>query len=154
LLRARETAVAAGLAAAPAGVRAVVDARYAAETARLIAGAAPGSELAGRLAAIEARQAELSEQLSARDAAEVAVSARLTEALAGLLERIEAQAALLRDQVAREERMVTQLAEIAGREGDFEERLGLTLAEFLARLEQQASAQAPARTLVPAGQDA
>ncbi len=44
LLRARETAVAEGLAAAPAGVRAIVDAAYAAETARLIAGAAPGSE--------------------------------------------------------------------------------------------------------------
>jgi hypothetical protein len=147
LLRAHETAVAAGLAAAPAGVRAVVDAAYAAETARLIAGAAPGSDLAARLAAIEARQADLADQLLAREAAEAVANARLSEALAGLAERIEARA-------AREERTAARLEEIATGESDFEARLGLTLAEVLARLEQGASPRTTARVRAPAGQEA
>lgn len=122
LLQARDAAVAEALAAAPAGVRAVVDARYAAETARITAAAAPGSELAARLAAIEARQSEILERLLARDMAEAAAT-RLTETLTGTLRRLEA---------------------IAARPADLEERLGLALAEFLARIEQRGAAPASA----------
>jgi hypothetical protein len=140
LLRAREGAVAEGLTAAPPGMRAVVDACYAAEIARLIAGAAPGSALAARLASIEARQAELAAHLAAREEAEATATDRLAEALAGLQERIGAQSALLE--------------EIAARPDAFEARLGLALAEFQARIEQRAAAPAPARALSTAGQEA
>lgn len=115
LLQARETAVAAGLAAAPPGVRAVVDARYAVEAARLTAGGAPGSELDRRLEAIEARQAEILAVVLAREAAMADVLARLDT--------------------------------LANRPAEFETRLGLTLAEFLAQLERRSDPPAPARAL-------
>lgn len=152
LLRAQGAAAGGALEAAGPGVLAVVNARYAAEVARLTAAAAgeDGGALADRLAAIEARQAAILDRLEARDAArgtETAALARLSETLAVALQRLDAQAEVLHGHIAREDRVAGRLAEIAAlpaASGDFEERLGLTLAEFLARLEAR-DADAPQR---------
>ena len=66
LLRAQADAVSRALVAAPAGTRAVVQAGYAAEVARLTAGADAGGALDRRLAAIEIRQDRILEMLAAR----------------------------------------------------------------------------------------
>ena len=71
MLRAQAGAVAAALEAAPAGLQAVVSAGYAAEVARLTAGAGLGQGVMGqggleaRLAALEAGQARILETLAA-----------------------------------------------------------------------------------------
>jgi hypothetical protein len=143
LLRAQDGAA---LEAAGPGVLAVLNARYATEVARLTAAAATGdggeAGVSGdRLAAIEARQAAILERLEARDAArdaEAAALARLAETLAVALQRLDAQAEMLHGHIAREDKVAGRLAEIAALAGgpaDFEDRLGLTLAEFLARIE-------------------
>jgi hypothetical protein len=151
LLRAQGAAVSAGIEAAGPEVQAVVSARFAAETARiaadLAAGIDAGSPLAARLAAIEARQGEILEALAAR-AGEGAALARVAEALAALLPRVEAQAEALRAHVAREDMVAGRLAELsamAGTPAAFQETLGLTLAEFLARLERRAEEGPPTR---------
>jgi hypothetical protein len=154
LLRAQDAAAGGALEAAGPGVLAVVNARYAAEVARLTAAAAAGTgtgtgigtggALDERLAAIEARQAAILARLEAGDAArdaEAAALARLAETLAVALQRLDAQAEVLHTHIAREDAVAARLAEIAalpGASGAFEERLGLTLAEFLARLEARA----------------
>ena len=56
LLRAQAAAIGGALEAAPAGLQAIVNARYAGEVARLTAAAEAGSGLDARLAAIEAGQ--------------------------------------------------------------------------------------------------
>lgn len=92
LLRAQEAAVSGALASASPGLRAVIDARYATDTARLTAGAAPGSEIAARLDAIEARQADILGRLEAREAEGAAFEERLGLTIAEFLARLEAQA--------------------------------------------------------------
>jgi hypothetical protein len=137
---------AAALEAAGPGVLAVLSGRFAAEAARLAAAAVAGPDggLDTRLAAIEARQAAILERLDARGAArdaEAAALARLTETLAVALQRLDAQAEVLHGHIAREDKIaarLTEIAALAGGSGDFEERLGLTLAEFLARIETSA----------------
>ena len=147
LLRAQGEAVrGVALEAAGPGVLAVVNARYAAEVARLTVAAAAGAggALDDRLAALEARQAAILAKLEARDAArdsEAAALARLAGTLAEALQRLDAQAEVLHSHIAREDAVaarLTEIAALAGAAGDFEERLGLTLAEFLARLEIRA----------------
>jgi len=95
------------------GLQAVINARYAAETARLTAGAAPGEALDGRLGGIEGRLEAISQTLLA------------------VLRRLEtAEAALGR-------------VEAGGGAAGFQDTVGLALAEFLARLERRAEAAAP-----------
>ena len=134
LLRAQADAVSRALDAAPAGIQAVVHAGYAVEVARLTAGADAGGALDRRLEAIEARQDRILALLATRTDGD-AVHA---EVLEGLLDRLEAQGALLREQAAALEtlgRRLDALAAASGGSEAFQETLGLTLAEFLARLE-------------------
>ena len=141
-----EGAIAQGPAAPPPGVQAIVSARYAAEVARLTAGAAPGGALDARLAAIEAGLARLEASAPGPDitaietVVEVAVGRALGAGLAEVLRRLAAQDTTL-DAVAG------QLAGLAAAtSGDFQETIGLTLAEFLARIETRAEpVPAPAR---------
>jgi hypothetical protein len=139
LLRAQADAVGRALDAAPAGTRAVVQAGYAAEVARLTAGADAGGALDRRLAAIEIRQDRLLEMLAAQAEALAAVLGRLDARDA----QLEAQAAML----AALGRRLERLAEAAGDPGAFQETLGLTLAEFLARIEVRGERAEPARAL-------
>jgi hypothetical protein len=150
LLRAQGAAAAAGIEAAGPEVQAVISARFAAETARIVgdlaAGLDAGGPLAARLGAIEARQGEILAALAGR-AGEGAALQRIAEALAALLPRVEAQAETLRAHIAREDLVAGRLAELsamAGTPAAFQETLGLTLAEFLARLERRAE-EAPTR---------
>ena len=150
LLRAQADAVSRALVAAPAGTQAVVQAGYAAEVARLTAGADAGGALDRRLAAIEIRQDRILEMLAARaegDRAlarlDLTVAETMAEALAGVLGRLDAQDALL----AALGRRLERLAEAAGDPGAFQETLGLTLAEFLARIEARGERAEPARAL-------
>ncbi len=157
LLRAQGAAVAAGIEAAGADVQAVVSARFAAETARIVSGLAAGADgpLAARLAAIEARQDEILAALAGRAteraterAGTDAALARVAETLAALLPKIEAQAETLQGHIAREDMVAGRLAElsaVAGAPAAFRETLGLTLAEFLARLERRAEEGPPTR---------
>ena len=154
LLRAQERAVAEGLAEASPGAQAVIHARYAVETARLAAGAEPGSALARRLAVIETRQEEILEMMVER-AGEAAAFGRLAALLQTALERIDAQGAALAGlagriealgaeaEVQASERAAEQATVIsAGMAAEmtaFRRELGLTLAEFLARMEQEAT---------------
>jgi hypothetical protein len=161
LLRAQDAAVEEGLAAAGPGTQAVISARFAVEAARLashrlaglLAGDEPGSALARRLLAIETRQEEMLELLGERagETASLAALGRLggtlQAALQAVAERLDAQAAALaalaaetgalaaRDPEARQEQ--------AREAGAFRQGLGLTLAEFLARMEQAAESRAP-----------
>ncbi len=147
LLRAHGDAVAAGLEAAGPEVQAVINARFAAETARLAAGADAGGPLAARLAAIEARQDEIMAALAARAGTDAALT-QIAETLAALLPRVEAQAEMLEGHIAREDIVAARLAELgamAGTPAAFQETLGLTLAEFLARLERRAEEGPPTR---------
>ncbi len=140
LLRAQAEAVAAGLEAAGPGTQAVVQARYAVEAARLAAGAEPGSALARRLAVIETRQEEILEMLVAR-ADETATLGRLGATLAAAIERLDAQAARTERQIeSLAESLTGRIAALAGPDSAaFHTELALTLAEFLARLEQGAA---------------
>ena len=123
LLRAQAAAVEAALAPAEPGIHAIINARFAADCARLAAGAEPGTALDARLAALEAGQAEIR-----------AAQAQAMAVLDGLAEAVAALAA----------------ADRSGDPAGFTETLGLTLAEFLARLERGAGAgAAPAPARVP-----
>ena len=105
------------------GQRAVIDARYAAEIARLTAGAAPGEALDGRLSGLESRL----------DA--------MAQSMMSILARLEAS-----------ETRLERLLERGGDGSAFQDNVGLALAEFLARLEQRAEtgrAAAPAREAAP-----
>ena len=130
LLRAQASAVGDALEAAGSGLQAVINAGFAAATARLVAGADAGGPLAARLSAIESRQEAI------------------LAALAGVLQRVEAQDSLLQAQLAREDIVaarLTALGDLATAPAAFQETLGLTLAEFLARLERRAEETAPLR---------
>ena len=64
-----------------------------------------------------------------------------------MLERLDAQAEVLHAHIGREDMVagrLAELAELAGAPAAFQETLGLTLAEFLARLERRAE-EAPTR---------
>ena len=163
LLRAQGVAVDAGLVAAGPGTQAVVHARFAVEAARLAAGrltgAEPGSALARRLAMIETRQEEMLEMLVER-AEEAASLGRLAAMLAAALDRLDAQGATLAG-LAAETGLLTgrvaalaaatesapdpaaeagrSMAAVAAETAAFRRELGLALAEFLARLEQEAA---------------
>jgi hypothetical protein len=136
LVRAYAEAAAEALAPAGPEVQAVINARFAADCARLAAGAEPGTALDARLAEIEARTEAVR-----------AAQAQAVDALAALVARLDAEAAARRADAARADMVAERLAElaaIAGHPAAFTETLGLTLAEFLARLEGLAEA-APAR---------
>ena len=168
LIRAQAAAVEGALAAgdagpeaAPAALQAVISARYATDVARLTAGAAPGSALDGRLAALETalaagiettgtRLAALAEATPDRAAIETIIEARIPaalEAAAGAAaERVLNEIACRLDaQAAAIETLAERVAGLAaGPDGTaeldaFRENVGLTLAEFLARIETGAS---------------
>lgn len=146
LLRAQAAAVTDALEAAGPDLQAVINARYATEVARLTGGAETGP-LAERLAAIEARQTEILAGLTAQGGGDE-ILARLTETLAVVLQRLDAQAEVLHSHIAREDQVAARLAEIAdlaAGAGDFQETIGITLAEFLAQIERRGvEAAAPA----------
>lgn len=152
LLRASAEAVAEGLSFAGPEVQAIVSAGFATRAARIAAdrmeaGAAGArgeaeAEVARRLAAIEAGLAAEAEARAQAAAAE----ARLSELLAKVLRRLDAQADVLHGHIAREDRVAERLGEIAAlaaapgaSAAAFQETLGLALAEFLARLERDAA---------------
>lgn len=172
LLRAGAEAVDEGLAFAGPAVQAVVSAGFAARAARIAAsrieadrlgsdgdlvGGGMDPLLALRLAGIEAGQARIEAALAAEAesrAAAAAADVRLTELLAKVLRRLDAQADVLHGHIAREDKVAERLGEIAGlaaapaiSTAAFQETLGLALAEFLARLERRETtpAQGPAR---------
>lgn len=172
LLRAHDAAVTGALEGAGPELQAVINARYAADCARLTLAqaAASGAEgpLADRLAAIEARQNDILARLDAQDraaqdaaawrAAEAeteadddAVAARLdrfAETMAAIMDRLEARDAALADHGAVTARLGERLEALQARLDDmqggaaapvaFQETIGVTLAEFLARIEQRA----------------
>jgi hypothetical protein len=142
LLRAHAEAV---LEAAGPELVAVIGARFAAAAAGIAAGVAGGG-LADRLTAIEARQAAILAALEAERAGAEALG-RLGAALGQVLQRLDAQADVLHAHIAREDMVAGRLAELAAMAGTpaaFAESLGLTLAEFLARIENR-EALLPAR---------
>jgi hypothetical protein len=139
LLRAQAEAVQGALTAAAPDLQAVIGARFAAATARLVAGET--GALAERLAAIEARQAQILATLEAQTAGPSADLAAVTEALAAIAVRLDAQG-------SSQEMVASRLAELAAAAvapSAFQETLGLTLAEFLARLERREEALGPTR---------
>lgn len=148
VLRAQAEALADALAVAAPGLQAVVNAKVAVETARLTADSitgVPGGALAARLEAIEARQAEIAAALAAQAEATAALSL-LGATLETVLRRLDAQADVLHAHIAREDIVAGRLAELAalaGAPSAFQETVGVTVAEVLARLEAQA--EMPAR---------
>ena len=151
LLRAHGAAVQGAIEAAGPEVQAVIGARFAALAARLAAGG-EGGALDARLAAIEARQAALLAAIEARaesERPEAEALARLGAALGQVLQRLDAQAEVLHTHIAREDIVAGRLAELgamAGAPAAFGETLGLTLAEFLARIENREALLAAPRT--------
>lgn len=141
-LRAQDDAVSGALCEAGSDLQAVVNARYATECARLTASVDPGGALAARLEAIEARQAGILERLECQAAPADNGQAleNVTKSLSALLHRLDVQSELLHAHLAQENRVAAQLAELgemATAPADFQESLGLTFAEFLARMERQ-----------------
>jgi hypothetical protein len=135
LLRAQAEAVSEALEAAGPELSAIIGARFAAAAARLAAG--DTGALAERLAAIEARQAAILAALEAQT--QGAALARVAEGLGAVLERLDAQA-------GREDMVAGRLAELveaAVAPAAFQETLGVTLAEFLARLERREATKVP-----------
>ena len=155
LLRAQAEAVEAALEPAGPELTAVIGARFAAAAARIAAGAGDGG-LAERLAALEAGQAALVAAIEARAeveragaGAETETLGRLAAALGQVLARLDAQADVLHAHIAREDMVAGRLAELgqlAGSPAAFAESLGVTLAEFLARIENR-EALLPGRTI-------
>ena len=153
LLRAQAEAVEAALEPAGPELTAVIGARFAAAAARIAAGAGDGG-LAERLAALEAGQAALVAAIEARAEVERAGAGaetlgRLAAALGQVLARLDAQADVLHAHIAREDMVAGRLAELgqlAGSPAAFAESLGVTLAEFLARIENR-EALLPGRTI-------
>ena len=150
-LRAQAAAVADGLTAAGPEVAAVISARYAAEVARLSTGirsplAAHVDVVAMRTEAMAADVAALragpagSEDALARTVAEVLeaalapVTARLDAQFSAQTARLEALAATVETEVLDSLR---RLATISSTPDAFQETLGVTLAEIIARLEQR-----------------
>ena len=151
MLRAQGEAV---LEAAGPALMAVIGAGFAARAARIAAGAEGAGladRLADRLAAIEARQEAILAGLAARAEDErtgAEALGRLAAALGQVLQRLDAQADVIHAHIAREDMVAGRLAELAAMAGTpaaFRETLGVTLAEFLARIENR-EALAPARS--------
>lgn len=141
LLRAQGAAVAEGLETVGPDLQAVINARYAARCARLTASEEAGTALARRLALIEVRQEEIVDMLAVHAEGDPLL-ARLSETLAALIQRLDAQTEVLRAQELRADALAARLDEIGREAGAFQESLGVTLAEFLARLEKQAEERA------------
>jgi hypothetical protein len=143
LLRAQETAVIGALESAGPKVQAIVNARYAAECARLTmeqaASDGAGEGLASRLMTIEAHQKEIIERVVARDAAMQEALSALSGTLIQALERIDAQIEMLAAHLERKPSApsVPSAQDMVEAAESFKKTLGLTLAEFLARLEQR-----------------
>lgn len=139
LLRAQDRAVTGALETADPGLQAVISARYASEVARLTVGVEAGAPLTARLDAIDARQDEILERLSARSVAEETME-QLNGVLIGLIQKIDIQDKILRNHIvaqdAREAARQDQEAAPALGEG-FQQTLGVSFAEFLARIEQR-----------------
>lgn len=146
-LRAHGTAVAEGLALAAPGLQAVIDARYATDCARRTAAAAPGEALDRRLAAIEAQLAGVAEALAVQAATGAALG-QISDLLGTIAQHLDSQSGLLQARLAHDTRLVEQLDARGAAPAAFLETLGLTLAEFLARLERR-DAEAAARPLPP-----
>lgn len=125
LLCAQDSATGLGLAAAGPGLRAVIDAHLVAETARR------ATDFVAALGLVTAGQA------SARDTAAALEAAALDRRLGALEARLET---LLEARGAEADAAADARAEARA----FEARLGLALAEFLARLERRAGTPAPA----------
>lgn len=173
LLRAHGQAVQASLAAAEPGLQAVVSARFAAETSRIVAGAAAeaaleaavrglghgseaGASLVARIETIAARQEEILQGILGAVTARADLSDALNhlgQTIGQLLQRLDAQAEVLQAHIGREDLVAGRLAELsamAGTPAAFQETLGLTLAEFLAQIEGRlpaAATQTPASGL-------
>lgn len=152
-LRAHDGALAGALEAAGPDLQAVVNARYAAECARLTmehAATAGEGALATRLAAIEARQDQILESLTARSGFTDEILASLSESLAVVLQHLESQAELLHGYITRQAAEARSEAQSGARNRDgadmaataaaFQKTLGLSFAEFLARIEQRSEA--------------
>jgi hypothetical protein len=143
LLRAQDAAISGALESAGPEIQAVVNARYAAECARLTVeqtiSDGAGERLASQLVAIEERQRAILEGLAIRDAATQETLTALSRTLARVLDRLDAQAEALNAHMEHEARApATQDAQnIAETVEAFRKTLGLTLAEFLARIEQR-----------------
>ena len=137
LLRAHAAAVAGALEPAGPGLQAVINARFATATARLAADDAAGP-LAERLGRSRpARRDPGGRRGARRDRRHLA---RLAETLAVVLQRLDAQSDALHAHIAREDMVAGRLAELtelAAGPAAFQETLGITLAEFLARLERR-----------------
>jgi hypothetical protein len=153
LLRAQAGAVAAGLDAAGPGVQAVIDGTYAVEYARLAArslgsgreGAVGDARSDDRLAAIEAAVGDIRVTLEAQ-AETAALTARLNQALNTVLKRLDVQSGVLHAYIAREDivaERLGELARIAAGPAGLQEKLGLTLAEFLAGMQRRSESGAP-----------
>lgn len=131
LLRAQDRAVTGALEAADPGLQAVISARYASEVARMTAGVDAGAPLNARLAAIEARQTEILGMLKKPSAAEQTFE-QLNEVLLVLMQKIDIQDDLLRAHIARQDQDTSPAVT-----EDFQETLGVSFAEFLARIERR-----------------
>jgi hypothetical protein len=145
LLRAQDAALAGALETAGPGLQAVVNARYAAECARLTmeqAATAGEGALADRLAAIESRQNEILDALAVRSGSTDEALANLSQTLAVVLQHLEAQAELLHGHITRQSAGSREQdgADMAATVAAFQKTLGLTFAEFLARIEQRSEA--------------
>ncbi len=141
LLRAQDAAVTGALESAGPGLQAVINAGYAAECARLTleqaisgdAGEGLAERIAERLTALEARQGEILKAQEAQAAVAQEALANLSGTLALVLKRLDAQAAMLGPHLERQDS-----AGLLDAAEAFRKTLGLTLAEFLARIEQRA----------------
>ena len=146
-------------------LQAVVSARFATAAARMaadmvtdmvtgVAADAGAGPLAGRLAAIEARQGEILAALAAEsvraasmvDMLETSlgrIAGQLEATLAGAMARLEEQAGTLAGHIAREDIVAGRLGELSAMAVGpqaFQESLGVTLAEFLAQIERRSEA--------------
>jgi hypothetical protein len=182
-LEAADGAVGAALAEAP-GLRAVIHARIATQTAETAAALA-AQTIAARLAGIEASveaaaqasldaaieaAVEVAAEAAAQRAAAAIASAsetmleRIATTLGALADRLQLQGTQLADQSARQDALASGIAALeaamaglattetvrAAALDGFEDRLGLTLAEFLAQLAPQATPHAPRPAPQPA----
>lgn len=134
LLRVQEAAISSALESAGPDIQAVVNARYAAECARLtldqVASDGAGQGMADRLAALEARQVQIADTLAR-------VLERLDIQSERLSGRIEDLISVSADRTAEDRAAQNKAAQdIAAAAEAFKKTLGLTFAEFLARMEQ------------------
>lgn len=136
-------------------MQAVIDGTYVVECARLAArllgsgqGTAEPVALDGRVAAIEAAISEIRAMLEAQ-AETAALTARLNQTLNTILKRLDVQSGVLHTHIAREDIVADRLGELARIATDsvgLQEKLGLTLAKFLARMQRRPESDASAET--------